>query len=147
MKLRKQTGLLNVGKSLTPGGKNSRATLQVGRNRTPSGSQCSQQGDDQKKGNESRKWSQEVMGREQKTCKKPPPTQPACWLVLDSHASRRCPFLCYHSVYSTGTLRSRMLWIVAQTMVRQLNAAREHVNLGSRADARGFRGSRWRSSS
>jgi hypothetical protein len=40
-----------------------------------------------------------------------------------------CPFLCQYPVYFTGTLRSRMPSIAAQTIVRQLNAARKRVDL------------------
>jgi hypothetical protein len=51
---------------------------------------------------------------------KTPPPEPPCWLVLNSCSSVYCPFLCQHPVYSTGTFRNRMPWIVAQTMVKQL---------------------------
>ncbi len=52
--------------------------------------------------------------------KKPAPSQPPYGLVLDSCTIGYCPFLCHHSVYSTGIFRSRIPSMVAQTMVRQL---------------------------
>ncbi len=61
---------------------------------------------------------------------KPPPTQPAWWAGFLCTFCQVLPLCCQISRH-TGIFLRAMPSMIAQTIIRQLNAARKHVNLVS----------------